>query len=76
MLQMLMAPKPNRLLLSETVLPAPELAYYNEHAGQRKSFKRLSDILNRSEHHDIWIVYVCVSQLAHHSFGDCMHRAQ
>jgi len=52
---MLMAPKPNRLLSSETQLPPTETNGRNDTA-QRKSFKRLSDILSRTEHHDLWVV--------------------
>jgi hypothetical protein len=51
-----MAPKPNRLLTSETQLPPIETNGRNDTTGQRKSFKRLSDILTRTEHHDLWVV--------------------
>lgn len=51
-----MAPKPNRVLTSETQLPPLETNGRNENTGQRKSFKRLSDILSRTEHQDLWIV--------------------
>jgi hypothetical protein len=50
-----MAPKPNRLLSSETQLPPTDPNGRNDTA-QRKSFKRLSDILSRTEHHDLWVV--------------------
>lgn len=53
-----MAPKANRLLVSETQLPPLDAAYHAENGTQRKSFKRLSDILSRTEHHDLWIVSV------------------
>jgi hypothetical protein len=53
---MLMAPKQNRLLSSETQLPSTEPNGRNDTTGQRKSFKRLSDILSRSDHHELWVV--------------------
>lgn len=52
---MLMAPKPNRLLASEIQL-SPTEPGRSDATGQRKSFKRLSDILSRSDHHELWIV--------------------
>jgi hypothetical protein len=53
---MLMAPKPNRLLTSETQIPPAEPNARTDTTTQRKSFKRLSDILHRTEHHDLWVV--------------------
>lgn len=49
-----MAPKQNRLLSSETQLPTETNSRTD--TGQRKSFKRLSDILSRTDHHDLWVV--------------------
>ena len=54
--KMLMAPKPNRLLVSETQAPAdPNTAEAT--AKAKKSFRRLSDILKGSgSSSDLWVV--------------------
>lgn len=51
---MLMTPKSNRLLVSET--PMLRLEEVELDGKRKKSFKRLSDILTRAEHQDLWIV--------------------
>jgi hypothetical protein len=53
--QVLMAPKPDRLLLGETSLVSPEIELSTTVKG--KKFKRLSDILKGGhESADLWIV--------------------
>ena len=55
----LMVPKPNRLLVSEASTPATEdslRALKDVASKQKKSFKRLSDILKGSGEADLWVV--------------------
>ena len=54
-----MVPKPNRLLVSEASTPATEdslRALKDVASKQKKSFKRLSDILKGSGEADLWVV--------------------
>ncbi len=53
-IQILMTPKPNRLLVSETAL-AHSSDPFNT-VKQKKSFRRLSDILKEPKHVEHWIV--------------------
>lgn len=55
----LMAPKPNRLLVSETQMEMSDTelkAMKEVSAKQKKSFRRLSDILKGGETADLWVV--------------------
>lgn len=54
-----MAPKPNRLLVSESQIPMSDSelkALREASAKQKKSFRRLSDLMKGSEAADLWIV--------------------
>jgi hypothetical protein len=53
---MLMAPKPNRLLISENQLPQAEGEKHEPSVKQKKSLRRLSDILKGSEQADLWVM--------------------
>jgi hypothetical protein len=57
--QALMTPKPKRLLVSESSIPVSEedMRLVKEAASkQKKSFKRLSNILNGSGDAEVWVV--------------------
>jgi hypothetical protein len=51
-----MAPKPNRLLVSENQLSPAEGEKIEALVKQKKSLRRLSDILKGSEHPDLWVM--------------------
>ncbi|WWC96868.1 hypothetical protein V866_003743 [Kwoniella sp. B9012] len=60
--KVIMAPKPNRMLISETQLPVPEGVHLKAQKDiptsvkGKKSFKRLSDILKGGGDGDLWVV--------------------
>ncbi|KAK6907462.1 hypothetical protein I203_101456 [Kwoniella mangroviensis CBS 8507] len=60
--KVIMAPKPNRMLIGETQLPVPEGSHLKVQKDiptsvkGKKSFKRLSDILKGGGDSDLWVV--------------------
>jgi hypothetical protein len=54
---MLMTPKPNRLLVSEMQMPQENEGKASVGSvKQKKSMKRISDILKGHERSDLWVV--------------------